>query len=81
VRIEDAPNTKPVTPSVSRSGAAPLRSAYAVPRRMMPTAAMKSGTESVDMIEPNAVGYAVHVTTRTKISHTWLASHTGAMAW
>ena len=34
----------------------PLRSAYAVPRMMMPTAAMNSGTASVDAIDPNATG-------------------------
>src|SRR5712671_4127626 len=70
VRTDDAPNTNPVAPSVSRSGGAPLRSAYAVPRRMIPTAAMKSGTARVDVIEPNAVGYAVQVTTSTRISQT-----------
>ncbi len=80
VRTDDAPKTKPVTPSVSRSAGAPLRSAYAVPRMMIPTAAMNRATASVDMIEPNATGYAVQVTTRTKISQTWLASHTAAMA-
>ena len=29
------------------------------------------------MIEPNATGNAVQANTRTKISQTWLASHTG----
>ena len=29
------------------------------------------------MIEPKASGKAVHITTRMKISQTWLASHTG----
>ena len=81
VSTEDAPKTNPIAPSVSRSGGAPLRSAYAVPRRMIPTAARNSGTASVDAIDPKATGYAVQVTTSTKISHTWLASHTGAIAW
>jgi hypothetical protein len=48
---------------------------------MMPTAAMNSGRANVDAIEPNAVGYAVQATTSTKISQTWFASHTGAIAW
>ena len=32
------------------------------------------------MIGAKAVGKAVHTTTSAKISHTWLASHTGPMA-
>ena len=40
---------------------------------------MKSGTASVEAIEPNAVGYAVQKTVRTKISQTWFASQTGAI--
>jgi hypothetical protein len=48
---------------------------------MIPSAAANSGTYSVEKIAPNARGYAVHTTTSTKISHTWLASHTGPMAW
>jgi hypothetical protein len=64
----------------SRALAVPDRSAYAVPRRMMPTPAISSGTDSVDAIEPNATGYAVQSTVMTKISQTWLASQTGAMA-
>ena len=43
----------------------------------MPPAAMNSGMASVEAIEPKAVGYAVQKTVSTKISHTWLASHTG----
>jgi hypothetical protein len=46
----------------------------------MPSAAANSGMASVDVIDPNASGNAVHITTSTKISHTWLASHTGAIA-
>src|SRR3954451_14858584 len=80
VSTDDTPKMKPTTPSVSRSGGAPLRSAYAEPRMMIPTAAMNSGTARVEAIEPKAVGYADHDTTRTKRSHTWLASHTGAIA-
>ena len=48
---------------------------------MIPTAAAVSGMASVDAIEPNATGYAVQQTTSTKISQTWLASHTGPIAW
>ena len=32
------------------------------------------------MIAPNAAGNAVHSTTRSKISQTWLVSHTGPMS-
>ena len=38
---------------------------------------MNNGTASVEAIEPNARGYAVQITVSTKISQTWLASHTG----
>lgn len=44
---------------------------------MIPIAARKSGTYSVEVTEPKAIGNAVQNTTRTKMSHTWLASHTG----
>lgn len=44
---------------------------------MMPRAAPNSGSMSVENIEPNATGNAVQAITSTKISHTWLASHTG----
>ena len=47
---------------------------------MIPSAAMKSGTVSVETIEPKASGYAVQQMTSTKISQTWLASQTGPMA-
>ena len=33
-----------------------LRSAYAVPRRMMPIAAISSGISRVDTMDPNATG-------------------------
>ena len=64
----------------SRIRVVPARSAYAVPRKTMPTAARNSGTASVEAIDPNAIGYAVHITTSTNTSHTWFASHTGAIA-
>ncbi len=80
VRIEEIEKIVSITAD-SRTLKAPARSAYAAPRKMIPIAAMNSGTASVDAIEPNARGYAVQNTVRTKISHTWLASHTGAMEW
>ena len=47
---------------------------------MIPIAAISSGAASVELIEPKATGYAVQHTTSTKISQTWLASHTGPIA-
>src|ERR1700733_10472778 len=47
---------------------------------MIPTAAMNRITDRVEPIDPKATGYEVHATVMTKISHTWLASHTGPMA-
>ena len=55
------------------------RSANAPPRRMIPMAARKSGSASVEVIEPNARGNAVQRTTRMKMSQTWFASQTGAI--
>ena len=47
---------------------------------MIPIAATNSGFANVEAIPPKAPGYAVHVTVRTKISQTWLASQTGPIA-
>jgi len=47
----------------------------------MPSAASVSGTKSVSMMEANASENAVHSTTNEKMSHTWLASHTGPIEW
>ncbi len=58
-----------------------LRKAKAEPRRMMPTAAIVSGTKSTLMMRAKASGKHVHSTTSTKISQTWLASHTGPMTF
>ena len=55
-------------------------SAKAPPRRTMPRAARNSGNASVEVIEPNASGNAVHSITSTNISQTWLASQTGDIA-
>src|SRR3954462_13372239 len=57
----------------------PADAAYAAPRMTIPSAATMSATGSVDAIEPKAAGEAVQVTGSTKINHTWLASHPGAM--
>ena len=48
---------------------------------MIPSAAMKNGTASVEATEPTNTGYAVQATVMTKMSHTWLASHTGPIEW
>ena len=42
---------------------------------------MASGTKSVSVIEAYASGKHVQSTTKQKISHTWLASHTGPIEW
>jgi hypothetical protein len=78
VRIEDTEEAVSIARSC-RADDVPDRSAYAAPRTMMPSPATNSATDSVDAIDPNAVGYAVQTTVSTKISHTWLASHTGAI--
>src|SRR5690348_6160426 len=81
VSTEDSANSRS-TSRTPRSSPEPnwLRSAYAVPRKMIPIAAISSGTASVDTIEPNAPGKHVQATVSTKMSQTWLASHTGPIA-
>src|SRR6202041_3442726 len=74
--ISEETANSPSIRRVSRPARAPARSAYAAPRRTIPIPARNSGTDSVEAIEPNAVGYEVQNTVKTKISHTWLASHT-----
>src|SRR6185436_3914544 len=54
-----------------------LRNAKLEPRSTMPSAASVSGTNSVSMTDAKTSENAVHSTTRQKINHTWLASHTG----
>jgi hypothetical protein len=44
---------------------------------MIPIAPRNSGIDSVEKIDPNARGNAVHSITRMKINQTWLASQTG----
>src|SRR5437588_4862831 len=58
----------------SRALDAPERSAYAAPRKMIPSSTMNNTTQRVDAIDPNALGYAVQNTVSTKISQTWFAS-------
>jgi hypothetical protein len=76
VRIDENEKIVSIRAS-SRSVEAPARNAYVPPRKMIPNSAMKRTTASVEAIDPNALGYEVQNTVRTKISHTWLASHTG----
>ena len=76
MKTDDSPNTA----SISRWSSGPFEApcnAYAVPRRISPTAARNSGTTSVMQTAANTLGYAVQSTVSTKISQTWLASHTG----
>src|SRR4051812_22334704 len=54
-----------------------LRNANAAPRAIIPKAASVSGMYIVVTTEANAGENPVHITTSTKISQTWLASHTG----
>ena len=61
----------------SRIVAAWPRRAKAAPRKMIPSAARKRGMERVENIDPKATGNAVQMITSTKMSQTWLASHTG----
>jgi hypothetical protein len=58
-----------------------LRKAKLAPRSTMPSAANVSGTNSVRVIEANASGKPDHSTTSERMSHTWLASHTGPIEW
>src|SRR6185369_6056563 len=57
-----------------------LRNANPAPRSTIPSAAIVSGTNTVSVIDAYASGKHVHRTTHVKISHTWLASHTGPIA-
>ena len=76
ISTDESANTPPST-RASLIVAAWPRNANAVPRKMIPIAARNSGIESVEKTEPNATGNAVQMITSTKISQTWLASHTG----
>ena len=76
ISTEDEANSAP-SARASRIVPACPRMAKAAPRKMIPSAARNSGIDSVEKIEANATGNAVQTTTSTKISHTWLASHTG----
>src|SRR3954462_14721905 len=76
ISTDESANSAP-SPRASLMVAAWPRIANAAPRKMIPSAARKSGIDSVEKTEPNATGKHVHRITSTKISHTWLASHTG----
>jgi hypothetical protein len=76
VSTDETAKTAP-TVRASRIVAAWPRSANAAPREMIPSAARKSGTISVENTEPKATGNAVHAITSMKMSQTWFASHTG----
>ena len=71
-RAKAAPNSR-----LRVSSSTDLRNAKAAPRAMIPTAARVRGMYKVEAMAANTGGKAVHSTTSTKISHTWLASHTG----
>ena len=58
-----------------------LRKAKLAPRSTMPNAARERGTNIVRVIDAYASGKQVHKTTKTKINHTWFASHTGPIEW
>src|SRR5579883_1284664 len=78
VSTEAAANTQP-SALLEAGSCTALRKAKAEPRRMTPTATAVRGTYMVEAMEAKAEGKPVHRTTRAKISHTWLASHTGPM--
>jgi hypothetical protein len=61
---EDSANVAPMR-RASRIVAAWPRSANAVPRKMIPTAARNSGIDSVEVSDPKATGNAVHTMTST----------------
>ena len=75
-RTDDRANVAPSARASPMVAASPRR-ANALPRKMIPTAIANRGMASVDMTAANATGKAVQKITSTKISHTWLASHTG----
>ena len=79
VSSDESPNSRSASlrPSSRR---AVLWKAKPAPRSTMPSAARLSGMNSVEKIASNAVENAVHSTTSTKISQTWLASQTGPIA-
>ena len=76
ISTEASANSAP-SPRASLIVAAWPRITNAAPRKMIPSAARKSGIDSVEKTDANATGKHVHRITSTKISHTWLASHTG----
>ena len=79
VSSDESPNRRSAS-SRPASLRAVVWKANPAPRSTIPSAARLSGMNSVDKIDPKASGNAVHSTTRTKISQTWLASQTGPIA-
>jgi hypothetical protein len=55
VSTDESANTRSMA-RCPRAASSWPRTAYAVPRRMMPSRAMNSGTASVEVIEPKATG-------------------------
>ena len=74
-------NAAPKATAVAGRGAPSCGTRSSAPRSTMPSAARVSGTNRVRVIDAYAVGNDVQSTTKMKISHTWLASHTGPMEW
>src|SRR3954453_12553231 len=64
-RIEETAKTVSIRAD-SQGPPAPARNAYAAPRKTIPSAATNSAAASVEAIEPNAFGYDVQNTVRTK---------------
>src|SRR4051812_34478354 len=81
---EDTVNAAPKTRRTLNL-VATLRNAKLLPRSTTPSAAIVSGTNIVSVIDSKASGKPAQVTTKMKISHTWLASQTGprdrSIAW
>src|SRR3954470_12732535 len=76
VTSEDRAKPAPRKPRMGSVGML-LRKAKAAPRAIIPKAASVNGMYSVVTTAAKAPENAVQSTTRTKISQTWLASHTG----
>jgi hypothetical protein len=80
VITEDAAKIKPKNLVFSKE-AVYLRNAKLAPRKTIPAKASMSGMNSVVIAAAKAVGKAVRHVNSTKISHTLLAAHAGALPW
>src|SRR5262245_38553949 len=76
VRTDEMAKAAPKTRRTPSRTDAP-RKAKLAPRSTMPSAARVNGMNSVESTAEKPEGKAVQNTTRVKINHTWLASHTG----